>query len=209
MFGAAKNRNEKQRNYGNSRVVGIIGTQNAVAEKIAEREADCLLAVKGNQKTLREEAESTCKRNRPAADYIATKKGHGRIETRRCQVFEKGLGADADNRWKGLQSVVKITAARETGNKISAEERSHISSLDAKQPFDQYIRSCWGVENSLYRTLDTVFREDGQRKCAGHAAENFSVIRKTALNLLKKDTGKENLCSKRLKAAWNKDFLIQ
>jgi hypothetical protein len=54
-----------------------------------------------------------------------------------------------------------------------------------------------------------VFREDEQRKRTGLAAENFAVIRKIALNLLKKDTGKESLRSKRLKAAWNKDFLIQ
>ncbi|OAV64066.1 Transposase [Bacteroidales bacterium Barb6] len=53
------------------------------------------------------------------------------------------------------------------------------------------------------------FREDGQRKRARHAAENFAVIRKTALNLLKKNTGKDSLRSKRLKTAWNKDFLIQ
>ncbi|OAV67017.1 Transposase [Bacteroidales bacterium Barb4] len=57
--------------------------------------------------------------------------------------------------------------------------------------------------------MDTVFREDEQRKRAGHAAENFAVIHKTALNLLKKDTGKKSLRSKRLKAAWNRDFLIQ
>ncbi|MDR3253178.1 MAG: ISAs1 family transposase, partial [Tannerella sp.] len=66
-----------------------------------------------------------------------------------------------------------------------------------------------GVENSLHWTLDMVFREDEQRKRTGLAAENFAVIRKIALNLLKKDTGKESLRSKRLKAAWNKDFLIQ
>ncbi|OAV74503.1 Transposase [Bacteroidales bacterium Barb7] len=65
------------------------------------------------------------------------------------------------------------------------------------------------MENSLHWTLDMVFREDEQRKRAGHAAENLTVIRKIALNLLKKDTGKESLRSKRLKAAWNKDFLIQ
>jgi predicted transposase YbfD/YdcC len=33
-----------------------------------------------------------------------------------------------------------------------------------------------------------VFREDEQRKRTGLAAENFAVIRKIALNLLKKDT---------------------
>ena len=56
--------------------------------------------------------------------------------------------------------------------------------------------------------LDMVFREDEQRKRANHAAKNFAIVRKIALNLLKKDKEKESLCSKRLKAAWNKDFLI-
>ena len=54
-----------------------------------------------------------------------------------------------------------------------------------------------------------VFRKDEQRKRTKHAAENFSIVRKIALNLLKKDQGKECLRSKRLKAAWNKDFLIE
>jgi predicted transposase YbfD/YdcC len=66
----------------------------------------------------------------------------------------------------------------------------------------------WSVENSLHWTQDMVFREDGQRKWIRHAPENFAVIRKIALNLLKKDTGKESLRSKRLKAAWNTDFLL-
>jgi predicted transposase YbfD/YdcC len=115
-------------------------------------------------------------------------------------VFEKGLIVDCE-RWKGLQSIIKITATRET-----VEERFYISSLDVKKPFNQYIRSPRGVEISLHWTLDMVFREDGQRKRTGLAAENFAVIRKIALNLLKKDTGKESLRSKRLKAAWNKEY---
>jgi hypothetical protein len=53
-----------------------------------------------------------------------------------------------------------------------------------------------------------VFREDEQRKRARHAAENFAVIRKIAFNLPKKDTDKESLRSKPLKAAWNKEFLL-
>jgi hypothetical protein len=54
-----------------------------------------------------------------------------------------------------------------------------------------------------------IFREDEQRKRANHAAKNFAVVRKIALNLLKKDSGKESLRAKRLKAAWNKEFLIK
>ncbi|KAA6305014.1 hypothetical protein EZS27_043335, partial [termite gut metagenome] len=76
------------------------------------------------------------------------------------------------------------------------------------QPFNQYIRNHWKIENSLHWTLDTVFREDEQRKRTKHAAENFAIVRKIALNLLKKDRGKESLRSKRLKAGWNKEYLI-
>jgi Transposase len=144
--------------------IDAMGTQTAIAKKIIEKEADYILAVKDNQKSLREEVEATCKRNPPVSDYTEVEKGHGRIETRRCEVFEKGLIVDFDNHWKGLQSVIKITATRQTGNKISTEERFYISSLNTKQPFNQYIMSHWGVENSLHWTLDMVFREDEQRK---------------------------------------------
>jgi predicted transposase YbfD/YdcC len=66
------------------------------------------------------------------------------------------------------------------------------------------------VENSLHWTLDMVFREDEQRKRNKMAAENFAIVRKIALNLLKKDTAtKASLVSKRLKAAWNKDYLLR
>jgi predicted transposase YbfD/YdcC len=68
--------------------IDAIGTQTAIAAKIIENEADYILAVKDNQKTLREEVESTCNRHRPVVDYTEVDKGHGRIETRRCEVFE-------------------------------------------------------------------------------------------------------------------------
>jgi predicted transposase YbfD/YdcC len=136
-------------------------------------------------------------------------KGHGRIETRRCQVFEKGLIVDFENRWKGLQSVIKITATREIGEKVTTEKRFYISSLDIKQPFNQYIRDHWGVENSLHWTLEMVFREDEQRKRTKHAAANFAIVNKIALNILKKDMGKESLRSKRLKMGWDKGYLLK
>ena len=75
-------------------------TQRSTAKKIIDKQADYILAVKDNQKTLREEVESTCNRDK------------------------------------------------------------------------------------------MVFREDEQRKRTEHAAENFAVIRKIALNILKKDMGK-------------------
>jgi predicted transposase YbfD/YdcC len=132
-----------------------------------------------------------------------------RIETRRCQVYAKGIRIDDENRWKALQSVIKITATREAAKKTSVEERYYISSLEVSSPFNRYIRDHRGVENSIHWTLDMVFREDEQRKRTRHVAENFAVIRKIALNLLKKDTGKESFRSKRLKVSWDRDFLLQ
>jgi hypothetical protein len=62
--------------------------------------------------------------------------------------------------------------------------------------------------NYFHTMIQTSFREDEQRKRAHHAAKNFAIIRKIGLKLLKKDTGQEISRTKRLKAAWNKDFLI-
>jgi predicted transposase YbfD/YdcC len=145
-----------------------------------------------------------CEQHQAVFDTCAVEKGHGRIETRRCEVFEKGLTVDDENRWANLTGVIKITSTREMPNKIETQERFYISSLAAKNDFNKYIRDYWAVENSLHWTLDMTFREDEQRKRAKHAAKNFAVARKIGLNLLKKDSGSESLRSKRLKAAWNK-----
>ena len=188
--------------------VDAMGTQTAIAEKIIEKEADYILAVKGNQAGLEEEVRATCKQNRPVSSSCTVEKGHGRIETRCCEVFEKGLIVDFDNRWKKLACIIKITSTREFQGRKEIQERFYISSLDSENDFNKYIRDHWAVENRLHWTLDMIFREDQQRKRANHAAENFAIVRKIVVNLLKKDKGKESLRSKRLKAAWNKEFLI-
>jgi len=153
--------------------------------------------VKSNQGTLEEEVHATCKRNTPVSDSYTVEKGHGRIETRHCEVFEKGLIVDFDNRWESLSSVIKITSTREfPSGKKETQERFYISSLKTNHDFNRFIRAHWGVENNLHWVLDVTFREDEQRKRAKHAAKNFAIVRKIALNLLKKDTGKESLRTK-------------
>jgi predicted transposase YbfD/YdcC len=130
--------------------IDAMGTQRAIAEKIIENEANYILSVKENQKTLREEVEAVCKNGTPVSDTTEVDKGHGRIETRRCEVFAKDIRIDDANRWKSLQSVVKITTTRETAEKTSVEERYYISSPEVSSPFNRYIRDHWGVENSLH-----------------------------------------------------------
>ncbi|RJP35245.1 MAG: ISAs1 family transposase [Candidatus Omnitrophota bacterium] len=47
------------------------------------------------------------------------------------------------------------------------------------------IRSHWGIENSVHWILDVAFREDDSRIRKGNAAENFSILRRLVLNLIK------------------------
>jgi len=137
-------------------------------------------------------------------------KGHGRIETRRCEVFGVDLMLEEiKNNWKNLNTIIKITSTREYSGKIETHERFYISSLLSDNDFNKHIRSHWGVENGLHWVLDMTFREDEQRKRANHADKNFAIVRKIALNLLKKDDGKGSLRMKRLKAAWNKDYVLE
>ena len=53
-------------------------------------------------------------------------------------------------------------------------------------------------------------REDAQRKRNGHAASNYALLEKIALNLLKTEDSKNmSIKSKRLVAAWDSEFLLK
>lgn len=190
--------------------IDAIGTQTKIAEKIIENKADYILSVKGNQKELLQQVESRFARQKPETADETVEKGHGRIETRKCEVITNLQHLDNRENWAALTSIIKITATRETAKKKETEIRYYISSvLDEAKNFNVYIRRHWHVENKLHWTLDVVFDEDRQRKRTKNAAQNFSFIRKIALNLLKKDTSKGSLVTKRLKAGWDDQFLIQ
>lgn len=71
-------------------------------------------------------------------------------------------------------------------------------------------RSHWGIENGLHWVLDIAFREDDCRIRAGHAGENFAVMRHIALNLLKTVKGtKVGIKNRRLRAGWDQAFLLR
>lgn len=55
------------------------------------------------------------------------------------------------------------------------------------QNFSDAIRSHWGIENRVHWVMDVVFREDDCRVRQGFSAENLSVVRHIALNLLRSE----------------------
>lgn len=190
--------------------IDAMGTQTAIAEKIMERKADYILAVKENQKELLEQMAGRFNRQKADSTEQIDEKGHGRIESRRCDVITNLTFIDNAPLWAGLKSIVRITSKRDDGKKQSTEVRYYISSLtENASAFNSHIRDHWGIENRLHWVLDMVFDEDRQRKRNKNAANNFSFIRKMALNILKKDTSKGSLVTKRLKAGWDHNFLIK
>ena len=62
------------------------------------------------------------------------------------------------------------------------------------------------MENKLHWSLDVSFDEDRNR--VGNSAENLSIVRHVALNLLKKDNSKIGIKTKRMKAGWDEKFLL-
>jgi predicted transposase YbfD/YdcC len=191
--------------------IDAMGTQKDIAKTIIENKADYILALKGNQGYLKEDAENIFNRQRPGSTDEMIEKGHGRIETRRCEVIAQLAFLEDKGNWKNLKSIIKLTAQREINGKSTIENRLYISSIDGNaKDFNKYIRQHWGVENSLHWTLDVTFREDDQRKRNGKSAENFSLIQKIALNLLKQEESKNiSIKNKRLKAAWDNDYLLK
>jgi len=199
--------------------IDAMGCQKKIVEKIIDKEADYVIGLKGNQGNLLEEVEDYFKyadSNNYAGithDYYEEiDAGHGRIETRRVWSTGDIDWSEEKNKWKGLDSIVKVESTREIGDDKSVETRFYISSLDGTDAKKAHtaIRSHWGIENNLHWQLDVSFSEDQCRVREGYAAENFSTLRKIALSLLQKEkTAKCGINNKRLKAGWDERYLLK
>ena len=201
--------------------IDAMGTQKTIAEKIRAEKGDYILALKRNHETLYEEVEHLFRyieKQEPIHVETDVDKGHGRIEKRTTKV----ISIEQANRWmdkadlvgwKDLASIVCVEAQRKVKDKTQNSKRYYLSSIAVNdllpRKMGHLIRSHWGIENNLHWVLDVVFKEDFSQVRTGHADENFSTIRKLALNLLKKNKYKASMKRKRMKAGWNDQYLLQ
>jgi len=192
--------------------IDAMGCQRSIAEKIVSKKADYILAVKENQGHLLEEIKDSFQMLAVDAVDEEVDCGHGRVEQRRCSVITDLSLVEKAAEWASLQGLVRIESERyhKVSRKIEREIRYYITSLkpDAER-LNGSIRQHWSIENKLHWALDVSFGEDLDRKRAGHAAQNFSLLNRIALNLLKKDTTcKLGIKGKRLKAGWDNDYRL-
>jgi len=201
--------------------IDAIGCQPKIAANIVGKDADYLLAVKENQGQLFDDlkdlfagCEEAAFRHVPHDYTKTTEKDHGRIELRECWTLSDPEFLDYLRRreaWPKLQSVAMIRAERRIGRQRSRETRYYITSVENHAALIlESVRAHWGIENGLHWVLDIGFREDESRVRKDHAPENMAVLRHIALNLLKQEhSAKIGIKAKRLKAAWDQDYLLK
>jgi predicted transposase YbfD/YdcC len=199
--------------------IDAMGCQKKIAAKILEKEADYILAIKGNQANLYKEVIDMFEKIKTPefAHYIyqtdsETDKDHGRIETRECITINNLDWLYEIHGWKGVKSIAKVTAKvqNQASGKETVEERYYISSLTGNATIiNRAVRKHWYVENKLHWVLDVVFKEDYCRVRTGYGAENLTTIRKIALNTIKRDnTVKTSIKNKRKMCGWDNNYAL-
>lgn len=189
--------------------IDALGCQKEIARQITDQGADYILALKENQPRLHQEAVESFLRQKPVAIDTQIDKGHGRLETRSCSIISELNWVESSQQWAGIKTLVRIDSVREIHGEKQCQTRYYISSLkENAATFNQLIRGHWGIENSVHWTLDMVFREDECRKRKGYSAENFALVTKIALNLLKRDNRRISAIGKQHLASWNTEYLL-
>src|SRR5438270_6284972 len=196
--------------------IDAMGCQRDIARQIIDQKADYVLALKGNQGSLREDVElfvaeqkATGFKDTTISRDQTVDGDHGRIETRTTTVIHDVEWLQERHDWPGLKAVVMVESTREIAGKIEQETRFYITSLGLRANLlGPIIRSHWAIENSLHWVLDMVFRDDACRVRTDHAPANFAIIRHMAQNLIRKAPGKISVRLKRKAAGWDDDFLV-
>lgn len=172
--------------------IDAMGTQPTIAQAIRDRGADYILSVKDNQPTLADSMREFFAAFQVAPDKTphrfdeTLEKDHGRLEVRRCYVFDQLDCLHAPERWADLASFAVIESQRTLKGKTTTEYRFYISSLTADAArMNRSVRAHWSVENTLHWCMDVAFGDDQMRARTGHAAHNLSVVRHFALNLIR------------------------
>jgi predicted transposase YbfD/YdcC len=198
--------------------IDAMGCQTEIAEKVLERKADYVLAVKGNQPTLHEgivdffldQMEDDFARVK-VSRHETRGKGHGRIEHRTYYVCDVPADLPDASRWAGLERIGVAIGDTVRSGKSCDEVRYYIlSKRMSARSFGAAVRSHGSIENSLHWQLDMSFGEDRSRVRKDHADANMAALGGLALGLLKNEASKKvGIKNKRLVAAWNIDYLRQ
>jgi predicted transposase YbfD/YdcC len=195
--------------------IDAMGCQRAIARTIIDKKADYVLALKGNQGSLRNDvdvfvAEQNARdfQDTTISRHQTLDADHGRIETRTTTVIHDVAWLQERHDWPGLNGIVMVESRRDIDGEIERETRFYITSLGLQAAqIGAVVRGHWAIENSLHWVMDMIFRDDECRVRTDHAPANFTTIKHMAINLLRNAPSKDSLRLRRKVAAWDDDFL--
>jgi predicted transposase YbfD/YdcC len=181
-----------------------------VAAAIREAGGDYALAVKGNQPLLLAEVERLLGAAPGELSVSDVEEGHDRAEVRRAKIVTAEKLEEASG-FPGARAVASVTSVRQTadGRETISTRLFILSTLFSAERIAQTARAHWSIENNLHGTLDVAFNEDAARNRAGHGAQNLSLLRKLALNIVKAEGDKGSLKGKLKRAGWDDAFLTK
>lgn len=196
--------------------IDAMGCQTEIARQIVDAGAIYCLAVKGNQPTLwqgigdffNDHMEDDFARTK-VRRYETAEKAHGRVEQRSYYICPVPDELPDGTRWAGLKAIGMALSITQRNGQECGEVRYYIlNKYIAARRFAEAVRGHWGIENRLHWQLDVTFQEDQCRIRKGHADANFSILRRTALSMLKNETSlKVGIKNKRLTAGWDETYL--
>lgn len=200
-------------------VKGAIVTMDALyahvsdIEEVVQREADYIVGIKGNQSSLEaevrnffEQAHSVDYEDVPVTRATAVEKGHGRIEERIVCVTNDLDWLPQQEPWH-LQSLIEVRSQRILQGRVEQSIRYYGSSRrGTADQFMSWIRNHWSIE-SLHHVMDVVFEEDASQGDSGASAENMSLIRRLAGNVIQLFDPYREVTNARRCATYEPDYL--
>lgn len=184
--------------------------QKTIVEQIISKNADYVIGLKSNQRSLHNFAKKIFEENVNKCSFFETKehrRGHDEI---RKYYLETNIGEFSKIKdWCGLNALGMVVTQTENGNENEQEIRYFITSLTNINEFAGAVRKHWTIENNLHWSLDVIFREDASRAKKENSPLNLNVLRKIAISLLSK--AKYGRLSKKkmmFKASLNPEVLL-
>ncbi|WP_430230178.1 ISAs1 family transposase [Nitrosomonas communis] len=102
--------------------IDAMGCQKKIAEQIKQQGGDYVFSLKGNQGNLHDDVKTFFTSSLSAKVSSVSYEGeHGRIETRSIRATADIAWLQERHDWKSLQSIIAVTATRETDNKVTIQ----------------------------------------------------------------------------------------
>ncbi len=98
--------------------------------------------------------------------------------------------------------------ARGGGETTTGTRYYLMSAAPTPERFHRAVCSHWAIENTLHWVLDMTMNEDSQRNRTGHGPENLAPMRRPALNVARREPGKNAMRGKLERAGRDDNFTL-